>query len=226
MYWNQPYRAQAPFRQGQAVPPLHRNWMNYQAGGQWNQPYAGQVPLGQGQAVPPLHRNWMNYQAGGRWNQPYAVQTPQGQVQQAGATVNAPVAVAALGARLNCLISPRFEASPYFVVFDPNKQNYRIVANPNVNDATGRGVQTGQFMVDLGAGSVIAGSYSQNALRTLNTLKVNAYSGVTGTVQGALDALYAGKFTPVNTGDAARQGARAAGTPPIIGNTQRTRVIY
>jgi predicted Fe-Mo cluster-binding NifX family protein len=136
------------------------------------------------------------------------------------------VAVAVLNPRLNCLVSPRFEASPYFVVFDPNKQNYRIVANPNVNDATGRGVQTGQFMVDLGAGNVIAGSYSQNALRTLNTLKVNAYSGVTGTVQGAINALYAGKFTPVNTGDAARQGARAAGTPPIIGNTQRTRVIY
>jgi predicted Fe-Mo cluster-binding NifX family protein len=224
--WNQPYTAQAPFRQGQAVPPLHRNRMNYQAGGQWNQPYAGQAPLGQGQAVRPLHRNWMNYQAGGRWNQPYAVQAPQGQARQAGATVNAPVAVAVLNPRLNCLVSPRFEASPYFVVFDPNKQNYRIVANPNVNDATGRGVQTGQFMVDLGAGNVIAGSYSQNALRTLNTLKVNAYSGVTGTVQGAINALYAGKFTPVNTGDAARQGARAAGTPPIIGNTQRTRVIY
>ncbi len=213
----------------QAVAPMYQNRLNPQVfyqGGRWNQPYTGQAPLGQGQAVPPLHRNWMNYQAGSRWNQPYAVQAPQGQVRQAGATINAPVAVAALGSRLNCLISPRFEASPYFVVFDPNKQSYRIVANPNVNDATGRGVQTGQFMVDLGAGNVIAGSYSKNALRTLKTLKVNAYSRVTGTVQGALNALYAGEFTPVNAGDAARQGARAAGTPPIKGKTQRTRVIY
>lgn len=181
------------------------------------------------QAVAPMYQNRLNPQVfnqGGRWNQPYAVQAPQGQVRPAGAAVNAPVAVAALNPKLTGLVSPEFEASPYFVVFDPNKQSHRIVANPNVNDATGRGVQTGQFMVDLGAGSVMAGSYGKNALRTLNILKVKAYSGVTGSVQGALNALYAGEFTPVNAGDAAQQGARAAGTQPVKGNTQKTRVIY
>ena len=224
-----------------AVAPMYRNRLYPQGGGlglhqggRLYGQYAGQAPLGQARTFP-LHRNWLNNQGGGglglhqggQLYQPYASQAPQRQARQAAATINEPVAVAATGPRLNCLVSPQFETSPYFVVYGPSRQNYRIVANPNVNDATGKGVQTGQFMIDIGAGSVIAGSYNQNAVRTLKTLKVNIYSGVTGTVQGALDALFRGEFRPTNGPGAPSQGAGVTGVQPGNGNTtQRTRVIF
>ena len=109
------------------------------------------------------------------------------------------VAVAAFGPGLDYQVAHRFGASPYFIVFDPQQNSYRVATNPNANDATGRGVQTGQYMVDLGTSSVVAGEFTQNALNTLHTLRVNAYAGVTGTVRHALSSYLAGRFRPVNT---------------------------
>jgi predicted Fe-Mo cluster-binding NifX family protein len=109
------------------------------------------------------------------------------------------VAFAAMGPGLGYQASPQFGASPYFVIFDPQINNYEIVANPNANDATGRGVQTAQYMVDLGAGSVVAGNFSQNALHSLHILRMNAYAGVTGSVRNVLSSYNAGRLVLLNT---------------------------
>lgn len=109
------------------------------------------------------------------------------------------VAVAAMGPGLGYQISPQFSASPYFIVFDLQQNNYRVAVNPHANDATGRGVQTGQYMVDIGASSVVAGDFSRDALNSLHTLRVNAYAGVTGSVQDALSLFITGRLAPLNT---------------------------
>jgi predicted Fe-Mo cluster-binding NifX family protein len=116
------------------------------------------------------------------------------------------VAVGAMGPGPGYQVSHQFGASPYFVVFDPSQNRHRVVANPNANDATGRGIQTGQYIVDLGVSNVIAGSFNQNALNTLRTLRVNVYSGVTGSVQSALSGYLAGQLVPVNTYPNAQAG--------------------
>jgi predicted Fe-Mo cluster-binding NifX family protein len=126
---------------------------------------------------------------------------------QAAATLNyGKVAVGAMGPGPGYQVSHQFGASPYFVVFDPSQNTYNVAANPNANDATGKGVQTGQYVVDLGVSNVIAGSFNQNALNTLRTLRVNVYSGVTGSVQSALSGYLAGQFVPVNTYPNAQAG--------------------
>lgn len=109
------------------------------------------------------------------------------------------VALAVTGPGLYYPVSSQFGASPYFIVFDPAQNSYSVVANPNANDATGKGVQTGQYMVDLGVSSVVAGSFSPSALHTLHTLRVNVYSGVTGPVQDILGIYLAGQLAPSNT---------------------------
>ena len=81
------------------------------------------------------------------------------------------VAVAAMGPGLGYQVSPQFGESPYFIVFDLQQNNYRVAINPHANDATGRGVQTGQHMVDIGASSVVAGDFSRDAMNTLHALR-------------------------------------------------------
>ncbi|HIJ58380.1 MAG TPA: PDZ domain-containing protein [Deltaproteobacteria bacterium] len=149
----------------------------------------------------------------------------QGQARAAANLNFGKVAVGAMGPGPGYQVSHQFGASPYFVVFDPSQNNYRVVANPNANDATGRGIQTGQYIVDLGVSNVVAGSFNQNALNTLRTLRVNVYSGVTGSAQSAIAAYMAGQLIPVNTNPNAQAAAPRVYYPQGQG-TRQVQTIY
>lgn len=135
------------------------------------------------------------------------------------------VAVAATGPGLGYQVSPQFGASPYFIIFDPQQNVYSAAANPNANDATGQGVQTGQYMVDLGAVNVVAGDFSRNALNTLHTLRVNAYAGVTGTVRDVLSSYLSGRLAPMNTDPTLRAAAPQVNMVPG-GGVPQAQPIY
>ena len=109
------------------------------------------------------------------------------------------VAVASTGPGLGYQVSRQFGRSPYFIIYDPAQNSYSVVSNPNANDLGGHGIQTGQYMVDLGVSNVVAGRFGANAARTLNTLRVNAYAGVTGSVQSALNAYVYRQLVLTNT---------------------------
>ncbi|HUV49760.1 MAG TPA: magnetochrome domain-containing protein [Anaerolineae bacterium] len=146
----------------------------------------------------------------------------QGQ-QQAQRLVASPysgkVAVAVMGPGLGYQVSYQFGESPYFVIFDPALNNYKVLANPNANDLSGRGIQTGQYIVDSGVSNVIAGSFSPNALQTLHTLRVNVYSGVTGPAQAALGTYMSGRLTPTDTRSVISRPAPTGIYPasPVVG---------
>jgi predicted Fe-Mo cluster-binding NifX family protein len=135
------------------------------------------------------------------------------------------VAVASMGPGLGYQVSHQFGASPYFVVFDTRQNSYRVVANPNANDATGRGIQTGQYMVDLGVSNVVAGSFNQGALRTLHNLRVNVYPGVSGSVQDVLSSYVAGDLVPNNTAQNLRV-ARPGRNPSPGGGVRNVQPVY
>ena len=127
------------------------------------------------------------------------------------------VVVASSGPGLDYPVAGRFGASPYLILYDSSLNSYRVTANPNVNDATGRGVQTGQYAVDMGACCVVAGSFSQNALHTLDALRVNTYGGFIGSVRDALAAFVAGSLTPTHTGNSLAQPAGATPMKTVAG---------
>ena len=131
------------------------------------------------------------------------------------------VAVASTGPGLGYPVSRQFGLSPYFIVYDPAQNSYSVVSNPNAKDLGGQGIQTGQNMVDLGVSNVVAGNFEPNAVRTLHTMRVNAYAGVTGSVQNALNAYAYHQLVPTNTNPIPR--TIAAGTyqyQPYVGGNQ------
>ena len=129
------------------------------------------------------------------------------------------VAIASTGAGVGYQVSPQFGTSLYFIVFDPSTNAHSVVANPNANDSQGQGVQTGQYMVDLHVSSVVAGSFSQAALKTLHGLRVNVYSGLTGSVQNVLNSYLTGGLIP----STAHQ--TLTGTTPLVANPHPVNTI-
>ena len=133
------------------------------------------------------------------------------------------VVVASSGPGLDYPVAGRFGASPYLILYDTSLNSYRVTANPNVNDATGRGVQTGQYAVDMGASSIIAGSFSQNALHTLDALRVSIYGSSVGSVRDALAGYVAGSLTPTHTG---RRSAQPRVAAPVRAAAGKAITIY
>ncbi|MBF0525147.1 MAG: PDZ domain-containing protein [Deltaproteobacteria bacterium] len=156
-----------------------------------------------------------------------SVQNAQQQQVRPVANINyGKVAVASAGPGLGYQIYPQFGASPYFIIFDSAQNTYRSVANPGVASAGGRGVQTGQYLVDLGVSNVVAGSFSSNALQGLRTLRVTSYAGVTGTVQDALAAFTSRRLVPVNTNPPNIQAAPPQALASPRGARQPNQVIF
>ncbi|MBF0475289.1 MAG: magnetochrome domain-containing protein [Deltaproteobacteria bacterium] len=155
------------------------------------------------------------------------VQNAQQQQARPVANINyGKVAVASAGPGLGYQVYPQFGASPYFIIFDSAQNTYRSVANPGAATAGGRGVQTGQYLVDLGVSNVVAGSFSSNALQGLRTLRVTSYAGVTGTVQDALAAFTTRRLVPVSSNPPNIQAAppQALASPRVAG--QPNQVIF
>jgi predicted Fe-Mo cluster-binding NifX family protein len=119
------------------------------------------------------------------------------------------VAVGAMGPGVNYPVSAQFSSSPYFIVFDPTQNTYSSVSNPNTRTSIGQDLQTGQYMVDLGASNVIAGNFAPDAVNTLTSLRVTLYPGVTGSVKNVLSAYAAGQLSPMTAGPNFTAGAPA-----------------
>jgi len=95
------------------------------------------------------------------------------------------VALSSEGKNLSSKIAPLFDRSPYFIIVGLG--SFQVFKNPNVNDSKDVGIQSAQFVVDKGAGSVITNNISLEAMKELCKLNVKVYSGVSGTVSQALE---------------------------------------
>ena len=108
-----------------------------------------------------------------------------GQTTLADATANAPtVAIPTTGRTTSAEIAPLFDRAPFFLIIGLG--TFRVIPNPNVNDAQGVGIQSAQLVVSEGASAVIADNISLEAINALRDLRVKVYAGVNGTADQAL----------------------------------------
>jgi predicted Fe-Mo cluster-binding NifX family protein len=134
------------------------------------------------------------------------------------------VVVAAMGTDLNSTVATSFSKSPYYIIYDPVQNIAKTLANPNYNDLTGSSVQSAQYMVDLGASNVIAGNISAQAAQNLSSLRLNAYSGISGQVGQALNLYRSGQLHPVTIIYQQQPQARAvAAATPMTQNQIETQ---
>ena len=104
------------------------------------------------------------------------------------------ICIAATGPTMNAQVAPLFGRAPYFLLVGLG--TFKVILNPNIGDRTGVGVQSAQLVVSEGARIVITNDLAVKAMEELMRLRVQVFTGVTGTAAQAVDWYQSGRLTP------------------------------
>ena len=130
------------------------------------------------------------------------------------------IAVSSTGATLDSTIEVRFGRSPYFLVVNPATLEFEAVPNPNSAIGGGAGIQSAALLTEKGVTVVLTGSCGPNALQVFEESGIRVVTGVSGTVEQAVQQFTAGSL---KTTPAAEMQRRDAGRPgPGVGGGMRT----
>ena len=104
------------------------------------------------------------------------------------------IAISATGTDLAAQVDPRFGRCEHFIIFDPETLQHEALDNSNAMGGGGVGIATAQMIVDKGVRAVLTGHCGPNAYKVLSAAGIQMITGVTGTVQEAIDGYKAGRF--------------------------------
>ncbi len=104
------------------------------------------------------------------------------------------ICVTAEGSGLNSAVDPRFGRCRYYVIVETDTMRCEAVENPNLNAASGAGIQSGQLMASKGVQVVLTGHVGPNAYQVLSAAGIDVRTGVSGTVQTAIKENQLGKY--------------------------------
>lgn len=103
------------------------------------------------------------------------------------------IAVTASGGELSSAVDPRFGRCQYFIIYETDaKALVEVLDNAAAQAAGGAGIQAGQLIVNKGVKAVLTGNVGPNAAGVLSGGGVAVYTGMSGTVQEAVDKFVAG----------------------------------
>ncbi len=97
------------------------------------------------------------------------------------------IAVSSTGPGLADPMDPRLGRCEYLLIVDPDTMAYEAIENENKTRGGGAGIQTARTIAEKGATVVLTGNCGPNAHETLTAAGIQVFTGLTGTVQEALD---------------------------------------
>jgi len=116
------------------------------------------------------------------------------------------IGVTATGKDLDSPMDPRLGRSAYFIVADPDTEEFEAMANPGISAGGGAGIQAAQALVKQGAEAVITGHCGPNAFDVLAAGKIKIYQASGMTVREVLDLYKKGELTEISTPGRANRG--------------------
>ena len=96
-------------------------------------------------------------------------------------------------------VSRVFGRARNFMFIDTDTLQTEIVPNPAINEGGGAGIKAAEFVVNRGAGSVIAGNFGPNAFQVLNAAGLQCYSVEETSIRSAIESIRNGDVAPLNT---------------------------
>lgn len=109
------------------------------------------------------------------------------------------ICITAVGVTLDAQVDPRFGRCPHFIFVDTDNGAWEACENTCAQFAGGAGIQSGQMVIARGARAVLTGNVGPNAHQVLSAAGITVFTGVSGTVQEALDGYKQGKYAAANT---------------------------
>ena len=104
------------------------------------------------------------------------------------------IAISATGLDLSAQVDPRFGRCQYFVIVDPDSMQFESVENSSAMAGGGAGIASAQLIASKGVEAVLTGNCGPNAFNVLEAAGIKVMTGVSGTVQDAVDGHKLGKY--------------------------------
>lgn len=116
--------------------------------------------------------------------------------------MNTKICITAQGPTLDAPIDPRFGRCANFIFVDTKTMKFETKPNPGAMAGGGAGIQAAQFVVDHQAQAVLTGHVGPNAYHALNSGGVEIYTGISGSVQDAVDQFKNNQLTKASSSTA------------------------
>lgn len=104
------------------------------------------------------------------------------------------IAVSSTGTDLSAQVDPRLGRCQYFIVVDPDTMEFEALENSGAMSGGGAGIATGQFVAGKGVDAVLTGNCGPNAFNVLEAAGIKVMTGISGTVQDAVEGYKLGKY--------------------------------
>jgi predicted Fe-Mo cluster-binding NifX family protein len=105
------------------------------------------------------------------------------------------IAISSTGQTLDSQVDQRFGRAAYFIIVDTESMEFEVIENSNTAGAGGAGINSAKVVIDAQAEAVLTGNCGPNAQRTLSAANLKLYTGVSGTIEQAVDLFKAGKLS-------------------------------
>lgn len=104
------------------------------------------------------------------------------------------ICITSEGKTLDSMVDPRFGRCQNFIFIETDTGNYEAQENANAQFQGGAGIQSGQLVASKDVKAVLTGNVGPNAHQVLSAAGIEVLTGVTGTVQEAIEGYKAGKY--------------------------------
>ena len=111
------------------------------------------------------------------------------------------IAVPAEKPEMGSGLSAVFGRCPYFMIVEVaagKVAGSEAVSNPGINQAGGAGTAAAQEIGNLGVEALVAGTVGPKAFAALETLGIDVYESIGGSVQQNVDAFLSGNLLKAN----------------------------
>jgi predicted Fe-Mo cluster-binding NifX family protein len=102
--------------------------------------------------------------------------------------------ISSTGQDLSAVVDPRFGRATSYIIVDSDTHAFEYVENPSAMAGGGAGTKAAQLVINKGVQAVLTGNIGPNAFAVLNAAGIQIYTGVSGTVQQAVDLFKGGKI--------------------------------
>jgi len=134
------------------------------------------------------------------------------------------IAITSQGRDMNAQIDPRFGRCQYFIIVDLDTKSFEVLDNANISAGSGAGISAAQNVAEKEVKAILTGTVGPNAFQGLSAAGIEIYTGLTGTIEEAVNRYEEGILNPDSAPSAERHHGLAGNTTVVNESPNKKRI--